>query len=80
MISTTRSCYDQFRISRIGVLGPVVKDRMNEDIIRVGCLGSIWQWRGKNEDWKASLCGRYFVVVPAGQTLRSTASLLAPCE
>jgi hypothetical protein len=35
MMSTTRSCYDHFRMSRIRVLEPEGKDRMNEDIIRV---------------------------------------------
>jgi hypothetical protein len=39
MMSTVRGYCDQFRISRIGVLETEEKDRMNENIIRVGRFG-----------------------------------------
>jgi hypothetical protein len=57
MMSTTRSRCDQFRMSRIRVLGPERKNCMDEDIICVGRFGLFGSGEGGMKIGKSCASG-----------------------
>ena len=61
MMSTTRTCYDQFRMSRMRELGPERKVRIDEDIIRVGRFGLFDSSEGRMKIEK-HCCASVFLV------------------